>query len=50
MIKILKNIQRKSKTKRFRLSLPESTKYIRIRDSFTAENLKHGITVNTKGE
>ena len=42
---ILKTIIRDKKTKQYRLSLPKGAKYIRIRDRYTNDNLKHGITV-----
>ncbi len=48
-LEILKMYKRDRSTKSIKLLLPKETKYIRLTDMFTSENLKHGIEIRIEG-
>ena len=48
-LEILKMYKRDRATKSIKLLLPEGTKYIKLTDMFTSENLKHGIGIRIEG-
>lgn len=48
-LEILKVYKREEITKSLKLALPDGTKYIKLNDIFTPENLKHGIEIKIEG-
>jgi len=49
-LEILEVKMKESATRRLSIDLPKTTRYIKIKDRFTAENLKHGIALKPRGD
>ena len=48
-LNILKIYRKDRSTRGVRLTIPEDTRYIKVTDRFTVENLKHGIRIGLEG-
>lgn len=48
-LKVMKMYKRDRSTRSLKLLLPKGTKYIKLTDMFTSENLKHGIEIRIEG-
>ena len=48
-LNILKIYKRDRSTRSLKLRLPQATKYLKLTDMFTSENLKHGIEIQIEG-